>query len=575
MTTLICDIETDNLIPKLTKLHCLCIGTEALDDIEIYADHQGYKPVSEGLERMRKADRLVFHNGVGFDYPALCKLYGDDVLDRTKIFDTLILSRLLNPILRGHSLGAWGERLGFEKGSFSDWSTFTEEMGVYCIQDVAVTQRLYAKLMSMTDASLDDALKLEHDFAWCISLQELHGFRLDVEAAADLAAEMRQDMGDIELELQEVFPPKTIERWSEKTGKQLKDKIEVFNPGSRKQIAERLHDLYQWKPKIFTPAGSPQIDHKVLSTLKFSEAKLLGRYFFYQKQLSQIAEGDSAWLKCVTDDGYVHGAVNTIGTATNRCSHFAPNMAQVSKKDPRMRSVWLPDEGHVLVGCDADGLELVCLASYLGIFDEGRYADIIINGDKDAKTDAHSMTAKLVGISRDAAKGVIYALIYGCSDRKLAEMLKTAGSPIKSGKVARATLNEGIVGLGKLSDIVKKKAERGFVLGIDKRRIPIRSPHSALNFLLQSCGAILMKKSMQIFHFELAANAGLVVDERTVGFHYCANVHDEVQFSCRPDLADQVGSLFAKSITLAGERLGLRCASSGSYDVGTSWLDTH
>lgn len=559
----------------MTKAHCLSIGTEELDDIILYADHDGYPPISEGLERMRVADRLVFHNGVGFDYPALCKLYGDDVLPREKIFDTLILSRLIDPTLRGHSLNAWGQRLGYEKSEYDDWSVFTEEMGVYCVRDVAVTQRLYQMLMSKVDDTLDAAIKLEHDFAWVISLQELHGFRLDVESAEMLSAEMRQEMVDIERELQDVFEPKTIERWSEKTGKRLKDKVEIFNPGSRKQIAERLFELYGWKPTIFTPAGSARIDEKVLSTLDYPEAKLLSRYFFYQKQISQISEGDSAWLKCVDEGGYVHGAVNTIGTATSRCSHFAPNMAQVSKKDPRMRQVWLPDDGHVLVGCDADGLELVCLAHYLGMFDDGRYADIILNGDKAAKTDAHSMTAKLVGISRDAAKGVIYALIYGCSDKKLAEMLKAAGSPIKSGKEARKKLNDGIVGLGKLTDIVKKKAERGYILGIDKRHVPIRSPHSALNFLLQSCGAVLMKKALVLFHYELCPAQGLVENDRPVGFHYCANVHDEVQFTCPIGIADQVGSLFAKAITLAGERLGLRCATSGSYDIGASWLDTH
>ena len=575
MKTLICDIETDNLIPLLTKAHCISIGTEEFDDTILYADHVGYPPISEGLERMRGADRLVFHNGVGFDYPALCKLYGNDVIDRSKIFDTLIVSRLLDPILRGHSLKAWGVRLGFEKDSYEDWSKFTDEMGVYCNKDVAVTQRLYHMQMQKIDSTLHEAIQLEHDFAWPIALQEQHGFRLDVEEAQELAAEMRQEMGDIELELQDVFPPKTIERVSEKTGKRLKDLIEVFNPGSRKQISERLFDLYEWTPSVFTPSGSPRIDEKVLSTLKYPEAKLLSRYFFCQKQISQISEGDSAWLKKVTDEGFVHGAINTIGTATSRCSHFAPNMAQVSKKDPRMRGIWLPDVGHVLVGCDADGLELVCLAHYLGLFDGGQYADTIINGDKDAKTDAHSMTARLLGISRDSAKGVIYAVIYGCSDKKLAEMLKTANSPIKSGKKAREKLNEGIVGLGKLTDIVKKKAERGYILGVDKRHVPIRSPHSALNFLLQSCGAVLMKKALVLFHYELCPAHGLVENERPVGFHYCANVHDEVQFSCPPENAELVGSLFAKAITLAGERLGLRCATSGSYAIGASWLDTH
>ena len=571
---LIADIETDGLLHQLTKVHCISIGT--LDGtVTLYADHPDYVPIRHGLARLRTADRIVMHNGVGFDYPALAMIYGDDVMDRNLIWDSLIVSRLVQPTGRRHGLAAWGEQLGFEKGNHEDWSQFSHLMAVYCDQDVAVTTKVYQHLQTLIDYTLGSAIQLEHDFAWVIHLQEQHGFRLDVDAAQALAVEMRGEMVEIEAELQEIFPPITHERWSEKTGKRLKDRIEIFNPGSRKQIAERLIAKYNWKPKVFTPAGSPQIDEGVLSILKYDEAKALSRYFRCQKQLSQISEGDSGWLKCVSRRGYVHGKVNTIGTTTSRCSHFGPNMGQVDKKDPRMREVWKPDVGHLLVGIDADALELRMLASYLGLFDDGRYRDQLLLGDKDKGTDVHSMTGKLVQIeSRNDVKRLTYAYLYGASDRKLSEILKDAGSPLK-GKEARKRIGEGVVGLGKLSDIVVKKSQKGYILGVDKRRVPTKSEHSALNFLLQSCGAILMKKAVQVFHFDLCVSEGLVVNDRPVGFHYCANVHDEVQLSCEPQLAETLGKLFAKAITLAGERLGLRCPTSGSYDIGKSWLETH
>ena len=576
MKTLIADIETDGLIPEMTKCHCLAVGTTTPDDVILYADHEGYPPIAEGLARLREADRIVFHNGVMFDYPALVKLYGNGVLDRTKVFDTLILSRIVNPVRRRHNLAQWGEELGFPKGDYSDWSKFTPEMGDYCKQDVAVTQRVYAELISKVNDEWTDALTLEHDFAYVIGLQEQHGFRLDVEAAQLLAAEMKQEMADIEQELQVVFPPKTIERISEKTGKRLKDKIEMFNPGSRKMISERLSELYGWVPDKFTPAGSPQVDDVVLGALSYPEAKLLARYFRCQKQLSQISEGESGWLRCVDSGGYVHGRVNTIGTTTSRCSHFGPNMGQVDKKDPRMRAVWKPDVGHVLVGCDADALELRMLAHYLGHFDKGEYAKALLTGSKDDGTDVHSRTAKLIGTaSRDVSKRVTYAYLYGASDRKLTEILKEANASVKSGKEARRRMDDGITGLGKLSDLVKAKSKRGFIKGVDKRAVPTVSEHSALNFLLQSAGAILMKKALQVFHFDLCVKQGLVVNDLPVGFHYCANVHDEVQMSCEPDKAETLGKLFAHSIEVAGERLGLKCPTSGSFDIGSSWLETH
>lgn len=576
MTTLIADIETDGLIPEMTVCHCLAVGTTTLDDVTLYADHPGYPPISAGLARLREADRVVFHNGVQFDYPALVKLYGNGVLERTKVFDTLILSRLLNPVRRRHNLAQWGEELGFPKGEYSDWSHFTPEMGDYCKQDVAVTQRVYAKLIANVTPELDNALTLEHDFAFVIGLQEQHGFRLDVEAAQELAAEMKQEMSSIEVELQIVFPPLTIERISEKTGRRLKDKIEMFNPGSRKMIADRLAGLYGWVPTKFTPAGSPQVDDLVLGALPYPEAKLMARYFRCQKQLSMVSEGDSGWLRCVDSTGYVHGRVNTIGTTTSRCSHFGPNMGQVDKKDPRMRAVWKPDVGHVLVGCDADALELRMLAHYLGHFDKGEYAKALLTGSKDDGTDVHSRTGKLIGMaSRDNSKRITYAYLYGASDRKLTEILKEANATVKSGKEARRRMDDGITGLGKLSDLVKDKSKRGFIKGVDKRRIPTVSEHSALNFLLQSAGAILMKKALQVFHYDLCVEQGFVVQDYPVGFNYCANVHDEVQMSCEPDKAEALGKLFAQSIEIAGQRLGMKCPTSGSFSCGSSWLETH
>ena len=572
MTTLIADIETDGFLHQMTLCHCLAIKDTTEDDVTIYADHAGYRPISEGLSRLSRADCVVFHNGIGFDIPAIVRLYGTGILDYSKVFDTLVGSRLKDSTRRGHSIKDYGRELGEEKLDYNDFTKFTDEMAEYCKVDVKITQYVYDKTKSVRDS---DAYKLEADFVRVLRLQEEHGFRLDLDKANDLCSELRQEISNLEEELQDLWPSKTTERWSEKTGKRLKDKVEVFNPGSRKMIAERLAETHDWKPKSFTPSGGPKIDEVVLSNLPYPEAKQLARYFRVQKQLGQLSDGDNGWLKLVRGDR-VHGGVSSMGTATHRCSHFKPNMAQVDKKDLRMREVWVADEGQVLVGCDADALELVCLAHYLGKYDNGVYRDALLYGSKEEGTDVHSRTQKLVELpTRDEAKRMQYAYLYGASDRKLASISKEAGGPLKDGKEIRKRMDEGIDGLGELSEGIQKRAKAGWFKAIDGRKITIRSPHSALNFLLQSCGAIVMKKAAQVFHYDFAVKKQLVVDGQLKGFAYVANVHDEVQFSADPDVADVVGKTFADSITEAAVRLGMRCPLSGTYEIGDNWKETH
>jgi DNA polymerase-1 len=191
-------------------------------------------------------------------------------------------------------------------------------------------------------------------------------------------------------------------------------------------------------------------------------------------------------------------------------------------------------------------------------------------------------TKDILAACRDYAKTLIYALMYGASDPKLgmtvidfakAVSAKTKGGPKQLGELARKALGQGIPGLDKLIDDVKKRAmKRGYVKGIDGRKIYVKSEHSAFNFLLQGAGAIAMKMALVIFHFEEVPKRGWVHGK---DFGYCANVHDEVQIEARPEIADDLGKLFAHCIYLAGERLGFRCPLAGNSDVGVNWRETH
>lgn len=594
---LFADTEGDDFVDDINRLWSIQLAEGVDGEVTVYADHPGYPSLAEGLARMKNADKVVFHNAFGFDYFAINKLY-PGTLRREQIIDTLIISRLMDSTAMRHSLRELGEALGFPKFHHDDFSRFSEEMAIYGAQDVRVLQQAWigngAKKVRSFGKFYEKyrtACELEFHVAYLIELQRQHGFRFNYDQAIHLEATFRQEMKDIERELQEVFPPIITPRYSEKqidkaTGKpkRLKDNVEVFNPGSRDQIAARMIDRYGWKPKKTTETGKVKVDEDVLTSLPYPEASLIADFMKLTKKLGMIAEGDNAWLKLarLEPDGSarMHGQINTLGARTHRMSHYKPNMAQVDS-DHRLRELFMADLGHKLVGVDAEGLELRMLAHYLAKYDEGVYAEVVHAGDKKLKTDVHSVNQRVAELFlRDSAKTLIYALIYGAGDAKLGQTViddaKAAdqpvpkGSPTALGKAVREKLETGIDGLQELVMKAKRSHQKYEALpGLDGRWIPNFSDHAALNTLLQGNGAIVMKKALIVFDDEIER---LQLSDH---FGYCANVHDEFQLSVHPDVAEKVAEVGKWSITRAGELLEVRCPLVGDAAIGLTWADTH
>lgn len=582
------DIEGDNFLEDITKLWTIQIAEGVDAPVVVYADQEGHPPLSEGLKILRECDKVVFHYGIGFDFWAINKLY-PNTLRIDQIIDSVIISRLMNASSNRHNLKELGERVGKQKGDFDDFSKFSPEMVKYGKRDVEILQLAWKGVEGKCQSfgafydTFREACENEFYCAYVIEKQVQHGFRYDQNAANELEAELRQESMSIIRELQEAFPPIIHKRVSEKTGKPLKDRIEVFNPASRDQIADRLIAKYGWKPKAKTPSKKPKVDEEILDSLPYPEAKLIARYMTLGKMLGQIADGDNAWQKLFvsTQKGdYVHGYVNTIGCRTHRMSHSKPNMAQVNK-DPRMRRLWLPDPDHVLVGVDAEGLELRMLAHYLHPYDNGTYIEFVHSGDKKLGTDVHTMNMKAAGLFlRDSAKTMIYAHNYGCfdpklgmiviEDAKLANMPVPKGAPATLGAVLRDKIQVGIVGLGTLIEKCGRAHNKNRALpALDGRWIPSASEHSALNTLLQGNGSVVMKVALNEFDKEMERLQ--LLDK----FGYCANVHDEFQLSVHPDVAQKAAEVGKWSITRAGEILGVRCPLVGDAASGLNWADTH
>ena len=216
----------------------------------------------------------------------------------------------------------------------------------------------------------------------------------------------------------------------------------------------------------------------------------------------------------------------------------------------------------MLVGADASGLELRMLAHYMG---DENYVKTVTEGSSKDGTDVHTVNQRAAGLStRDQAKTFIYAFLYGAGDAKIGSIV---GGSARDGERLKSAFLKGTPALQRLRNTIAAYAAKGYVPGLDGRKIWVRSEHAALNSLLQGAGAIVMKQALVLLEKHLP-RAG-------VFYKFVANVHDEWQIETKPEMADTVGKLAVQSIREAGEHFQLRCPLDGEYKYGTSWRDTH
>lgn len=569
--TLFLDIETDTTHRKIWM--CYTYDTESAQ----YICHKEPKTL---IPLINKADKVIAHNLIGFDGPVLNRCWGT-TLSLKKSMDTLLLSRLFSPDIEGgHSLDAWGKRLGgkkksdyqrlywrrkgvrqYDKKDMSHWNNpDIPLMAAYCKRDVELLVRVYERLSNEVN-DWGESIALEHAVANIVRQQEERGFFFDRKAATSLLSQVSSELADIEGNLQSVFPPIVTERVSAKTGKRLKDDVEMFNPGSRQQIAKRLQGLGVKFDKV-TEKGNIIIDERVLSKIDLPEAKLMARYLLLQKRVSQI----SSWFDEVKDDGAIHGRVITNGAVTGRMTHHSPNMAQIpnsgSEFGPECRACFKARDGYSLVGADASGLELRMLAHYMR---DSAYVKTVVEGSSKDGTDVHTKNQKAAGLpTRDHAKTFIYAFLYGAGPGKIGSIV--GGGPTE-GKRLISRFLRATPSLQKLRDKVAVYAGKGYVPGLDGRKIWVRSEHAALNSLLQGAGAIVMKKALVLLQKKIKC--------ARIDVHFVANVHDEWQMEVEQGKEEVVGKMAVEAIEEAGRYFNLRCPLTGEWNAGLTWKDTH
>lgn len=619
---LLFDIETNGFYHQTNKVHCLS-----------YKELGSEGPVTRIVQPTRQqlvqwgqlADTygtISAHNALSFDIPVLTKLC--KWKPKTRVVDTLVLSCLLDPEIHGgHSLDAWGMRLGEYKGDYAkrfktermeagepyqegdEWLEYSEDMGWYCDQDVRVLDKLYLELRERCkDWDWRAAINLEHDVARLIAWQERNGWHFNSDAANKLLSDIDTELRTLDGELRELLEWKCVPRgapsgicrftakgtetsrylrWVEAVkaeahpvhpveGEFCAVDLKLPELGSRQQMIEQLMK-HGWKPTEYTEKGNPKFTEDSITDHIGPIGKKLVRRFVCVTRRGQV----TGWLNSLRDDGRITAGAMPNATPTARMRHRGVvNVPRVGTPfGAELRALFCVPDGKVQMGADASGLELRMLAHYM---DDPAYTDAVVNGSSKDGTDVHTINCKLLGLDpkkiyefggkagsgRDVAKTFIYALLYGAGDEKIGSIIDGDSD---AGKRLRRKFLKGLPKLAILIERVGKAAERGYLKGIDGRKIYVRHKHAALNSLLQSAGSIMVKLAMQHWSQQLIKNG--------VPFKLVGTFHDEVQAECDPQSVDQVGQQFCDSMRIVGQQIGMRCELAGEYKVGQSWYDCH
>ena len=416
---------------------------------------------------------------------------------------------------------------------------------------------------------LPDSCLLEHRVADILTEQEIHGWYFDESKGQQLESHLRREMEETIAVLRGQFPFVGGKMFTPKRNNSSQGYIEgaesqkliEFNPTSRDHIAWILQNHLNITLTQTTTTGKPIIDEITLKEMNNPFSTLCAKALDLKKKLGMISQGVNAWLKLCTTSSRIHHHCS-VSTNTFRCAHRKPNLAQVPA-EPQFRELFTATPGNIMVGADLSGIELRMLAHYLGRYDGGRYADILLNDD------IHQVNADKIGISRRQVKTVTYAFLYGAGNLKLGLSYDPQLAPNKASKKGaeiRKAYVEAIDGLADLLDAVQKKATAGYLLAIDGRRVLVDSTHKALNYLLQCSAGIIAKRWMVI------ADEGIRYNSHT---HQLAFVHDELQYETKPDNAQILMSILEEAAKLAGEYYNLRCPIAAESKSGKSWAEVH
>ena len=618
MSEIILDIECDGLRDTLTKIWVIGVKDVETGRCEFYTDQPNREGIPEAndllaaIRVIQAADRVIGHNLIDYDYPVLEKLLNVE-LDYDKIFDTLVVSRLLDPDRRKpsgytgkggpHSLEAWGYRVGKAKPDHDTWDVFDTAMLRRNRGDLEVNNIVYSVLKSEVKGhAWERAITLEHKVRQIITRQEDAGVKFDSTRATDLVELLSARINDIDDELLPNLP-KHCRSWGTTVTKPFKNNGEIIkrvhdwydqfsdssanlvagpftrldwiemNLGSMTQVKTYLLDT-GWQPTEWNhndngERTSPKLTEDSYGTIIGNIGKLIKDRMLFSHRRSQI----QGWLDRLRDDGRLPAGANTCGTNTRRFRHF--NVVNVPKaKDyvylgKEMRSLFIAGPRRRFVGHDASGLELRMLAHYMN---DPEFSEAVVNGTESEGTDIHTLNMRAAGLpNRDAAKTFIYAFLYGAGNEKIGQIV---GGGEAEGDALKRKFLENLPALAGLIKKVKAASNKGWLRGLDGSKIWMRKGtdgrvlnHKALNTLLQSAGAIAMKESMVVLDE--------AVRKESLDAIKVLDMHDEAQADVALKDCRKYMELAEWSVVQAGINLNMKVPLAATAKMGKNWMETH
>jgi DNA polymerase-1 len=594
---LVADIEADNLLDNITKVHCAgCIDVDTGEEF-FFRPHE----IDKFLAKLDEAQIIVFHNAMGYDLPALKKVYGWEHKGTQQC--TKVMSQVLNyrRFGFGHSLKQWGNFFKDYKGDYDGgWEEFNEDMFEYMKQDIRLGVKVYNYLVAELknyikrsgSKSILSALRNEMSMDAIMVKQCQNGWQFDVEGAKKLLSDIEKRTKEIEELINPQLPAriKAVDNESKKPkftkiGKpvswmrnwfQLSDecsvdtcpiwgefsRIEIITGdiGNTDTVKKLLYTL-GWKPDEWNwkkvngefVKVSPKLTDSSLEPLG-EVGSALSEYYTLRSRKS-ILEG---WFPHVDANGRLHGDVFNIGTPTFRQTHKIianlPSGKAVLGKE--FRELFITRPGYKLVSADSAACQLRLLAHYLK---DDEFTHTILEGD------IHQKNADILGCSRNTAKPFIFAFLYGAGGKKLGSIL---GVSEREGNRKKNDYLNSLPFLKKLIESVQNIVEvQGYIPGLDDRPIHAESAHKALNYLIQGAEAVVMKYTVVMIEEELE-KAGL--DASILLFY-----HDEVTYEVREDQAEEAQAIIRRCFEEAPKKLGVEIMTCGDCKIGNDYYEVH